>query len=78
MEELVGTARRGEICPEFTLADIEGSPVSLERYRGCTPEIYAAYLSGYDSTLPGAQEILDWLVFINIQCPECGAPEWRV
>jgi hypothetical protein len=39
-------------------------------------EIFAAYLPGQGSKLPGAQEILDWLVFINIQCPECGVPEW--
>ncbi|HEY6158197.1 MAG TPA: redoxin domain-containing protein [Gemmatimonadales bacterium] len=39
-------------------------------------EIYAAYLPGQGSALPGAQEISDWLVFINIQCPECGVPEW--
>lgn len=39
-------------------------------------EIFAAYLPGRRSGLPGAQEILDWLVFINIQCPECGVPEW--
>lgn len=36
-------------------------------------EIYAAW---HGSPLPGAKEILDWLVFINIQCPECGVPEW--
>jgi peroxiredoxin len=39
-------------------------------------EIYAAYLSRPGSTLLGAKEILDWLVFINIQCPECGVSEW--
>src|SRR2546421_8824506 len=39
-------------------------------------EIYAAYLSGQGSALPGAKEILEWLVVINIQCPECGVPEW--
>jgi hypothetical protein len=36
-------------------------------------EVYAAWRG---SALPGAQAILDWLVFINIQCPECGWPEW--
>lgn len=39
-------------------------------------EIYGAYLPGDGSALPSAQEIIEWLVFINIQCPECGAPEW--
>jgi hypothetical protein len=28
------------------------------------------------AALPGAKEILNWLVFINIQCPEWGVPEW--
>ena len=41
-------------------------------------EIFAAYLPGQRSGLPAAQEILDWLVFINIQCPECGVPEWAL
>lgn len=39
-------------------------------------EIYAAYLAGPGSAPLGAKEILDWLVFINIQCPECGVSEW--
>jgi hypothetical protein len=28
------------------------------------------------TALPDAKEILDWLVFINVQCPECRVPEW--
>ena len=39
-------------------------------------EIFAAYLPGRGSALPGAKDVLDWLAFINIQCPECGVPEW--
>jgi peroxiredoxin len=39
-------------------------------------EIYAAYLPVPGPALLGAREILDWLVFINIQCPECGVSEW--
>ena len=39
-------------------------------------EIYAAYLAGPGSAPLGATEILDWLMFINIQCPECGVSEW--
>ena len=39
-------------------------------------EIYAAYVAGPGSAPLGAKEILDWLVFINIQCPECGVAEW--
>ena len=41
-------------------------------------EIYATYVSPEGSVLPGAKEVMDWLRFINIQCPECGVPEWPV
>jgi peroxiredoxin len=54
-------------------SDAAGRPapavIVTDRFR----EIYAAW---HGSALPGAQEILDWLVFINIQCPECGVPDW--
>jgi hypothetical protein len=39
-------------------------------------EIFAAYLPARGHGLPSVKEILEWLVFINIQCPECGVPEW--
>jgi peroxiredoxin len=56
--------------------DVAGRPAPAvfvtDRFR----EIFAAYLPGPGSTLPGAKEILEWLVFTNIQCPECGVPEW--
>ena len=58
------------------LIDAAGRPVPAvfvtDRFR----EIYATYLSKHGSALPRAKEILDWLMFINIQCPECGVPEW--
>jgi peroxiredoxin len=53
--------------------DAEAKPAPAvfvtDRFR----EIYAAW---HGSELPRAQEVLDWLIFINIQCPECGWPEW--
>lgn len=57
-------------------ADVAGRPAPAvfvtDRFR----EIFAAYLPGRSSALPGAKDVLEWLVFINIQCPECGVPEW--
>ena len=50
-----------------------------------TPALYITdrYREIYHATRPGdaqwpmsAEEVLSWLVFMNIQCPECGAPEW--
>src|SRR5437773_5017642 len=56
--------------------DAVGRPAPAVNVTDRFREIYAAYLSGQGSALPGAKEILEWLVFINIQCPECGVPEW--
>ena len=39
-------------------------------------EIWAAWLGGADHRLPSGQEILQWLVFIEAQCPECTMIEW--
>jgi peroxiredoxin len=56
--------------------DAAGQPAPAlfvtDRFR----EIYATYVSAEGSVLPGGKEVMDWLRFINIQCPECGVPEW--
>lgn len=56
--------------------DPDGKPAPAvfvtDRFR----EIFAAYLPGHGPALPSAQEIIEWLVFINLQCPECSPPEW--
>lgn len=46
----------------------------LDRYRGSV----VAFV-GPELDKPAIhQEILEWLAFIEIQCPECGVPEWPV
>ena len=39
-------------------------------------EVFAAWRARDDQTLPDVAEILSWLEFIDIQCPECEPPEW--
>jgi peroxiredoxin len=39
-------------------------------------EIWAAWAVGTDHRLPSSQDILQWLVFIESQCPECTMIEW--
>lgn len=39
-------------------------------------EVFAAYRTSDRQTLPTVADILNWLEFINAQCPECEAPEW--
>jgi hypothetical protein len=53
----------GQVAPAVVITD---------RYR----EIYHIFRPTDPEWPPTADEILSWLVFMNIQCPECGAPEW--
>lgn len=39
-------------------------------------EVFAVYRMADGQTMPSVQEIVKWLSFINMQCPECGHPEW--
>lgn len=39
-------------------------------------EVFGIYRTRDGQTLPPVAEILNWLEFINHQCPECEAPEW--
>lgn len=39
-------------------------------------EIYAVWYARAQQELPEPKELLEWLEFINIQCPECFPPEW--
>jgi peroxiredoxin len=38
-------------------------------------EIYAALRPGEHGWPESADDVVRWLVFVNIQCPECNAPE---
>jgi peroxiredoxin len=42
-------------------------------------EIYFAVDAGVEHELPAPVEILEWVRFVSIQCPECEQPEgeWR-
>ncbi len=39
-------------------------------------EVYGAYRTADGHPLPSVGEVLNWLEFINRQCPECEPPEW--
>ena len=66
----------GHIHRAVGATDAAGRPAPAvfvtDRFR----EIFAAYLPVSGRGLPSAKAILEWLVFVNIQCPECGVPEW--
>ncbi len=41
-------------------------------------EVFGAYRTSGGQSLPGVADILNWLEFINAQCPECEPPEWPI
>jgi peroxiredoxin len=42
-------------------------------------EIWAAWEDGTDHHLPHAGDVIEWLDFLEVQCPECEPPEpWGV
>lgn len=56
--------------------DAAGQPITslyvTDRYR----EIYATTRPGQPDWPQAADDVLQWLSFVNIQCPECNPPEW--
>ncbi len=56
-------AQQGLPSPSLIIADRWG-------------EIWAAWLGGTSHQLPSEQDILQWLSFIEAQCPECTMIEW--
>jgi peroxiredoxin len=54
---------------------IDGKPdmavYIIDRYG----EIYAAFHAGKGDVLPSPEDILDWIRYIQFQCPECGVPD---
>ena len=39
-------------------------------------EVFGMYRTAGGHALPGIADVLDWLEFVNAQCPECEPPEW--
>ena len=39
-------------------------------------EVFAAYRTAHGDPAPSSKDIVEWLEFVNKQCPECFPPEW--
>jgi len=66
----------GRIHRSAGAADKSGHPAIAIYITDRFGEVFAVYRAAEGQTMPSAQEIIKWLTFINIQCPECGHPEW--
>jgi peroxiredoxin len=60
--EGAAAARQGLTVPAVVLADRFG-------------EIWAAWDGAEGRPLPSADDVLGWLAFVEVQCPECEPPE---
>jgi hypothetical protein len=66
----------GAVHRSLGAVDAAGLPSPALYITDLYREIYLAARPG-DSTWPeNAESVQSWLVFMNIQCPECNVPEW--
>ena len=66
----------GRIHRSAGAVDGSGHPAVAIYITDAFGEVFALYRTAVGQTMPSVQEIVKWLSFINMQCPECGHPEW--
>jgi peroxiredoxin len=68
----------GRIHRELGAIDSKGQDSAAAYVTDRFGEVFGAYRTAGGGPLPGIAEILNWLEFVNAQCPECEPPEWPV
>ena len=68
--------RDGALHGRVGAVDDAGQPAPALYVTDHFREIYGAMQPGERAWPTDASEVVQWLVFSNIQCPECGAPVW--
>lgn len=66
----------GGVHREFGAADEDGRPVPAIYITDQYGEVFGSFRTAIGQALPDLREILNWLEFVNSQCPECEPPEW--
>jgi peroxiredoxin len=66
----------GRVHRAFGAVTPEGKPAAAIYITDRWGEIYVAGRTSAGQALPTPHEILGWLHFIAIQCPECGVADW--
>lgn len=65
----------GRVHRQAGAVDAAGEPAAAlfttDHYR----EVYGAMRPGEETWPSSAHDVIEWLVFANIQCPECNPPE---
>lgn len=73
---LVLADENGRVHHDFGASDPQGHAIAAVYVTDRYGEVFGAYRIRDGQTLPTVAEILDWLEYINNQCPECEPPEW--
>jgi peroxiredoxin len=68
----------GRIHRSAGAVDGQGHPATAVYVTDRFGEVFAVYRAAEGQAMPSGGEIVEWLSFINSQCPECGVPEWPV
>ncbi len=68
----------GRIHQQLGALDSQGDDSAAVYVTDRYGEVFGAYRASEGQSLPGVADILNWLEFINAQCPECEPPEWSI
>lgn len=66
----------GHVHRELGAVTAHGKPQTAIYITDRFAEVFGVYRLAGGGRLPGVNDILDWLEFIESQCPECASPEW--
>ena len=70
--ELIAAVEPTGGCFPEVAAESHMSVYFLDKFR----EIFHVYHIGANQALPSADDVLGWIRFVAMQCPECHPPEW--
>jgi peroxiredoxin len=68
----------GRVHRELGAVDSQGHASAAVYVTDRFGEVFGACRTRDKQSLPGIADILNWLEFVNSQCPECEPPEWPV
>lgn len=66
----------GRIHREVGAVDEQGRAAAAVYVTDSFGEVFGVYRTSDGQVLPRVSDLLNWLEFVNSQCPECEAPEW--
>ncbi len=70
--ELIAASDPTGRCFDELRAETDTAIYFLDKFR----EVFHVYRIPIDQPLPTADDVLGWIRFVAMQCPECHPPEW--